>query len=560
MDASHSGRASMSGNHKQTGGKLLFERKIENPVSATNKSGSDYRRWPTSRPPMYSLDGRPFDPNSDLAGHYVSNNACYVPPSLKGHSFNLAEEVERGKLIARDVPVSRRLTTSMERPGFKVGRGKILYGHHPTNGGRLLDVRNESLLAQRPMILLAREDGRLLNMRHNLSRLRSPHSTFHRSIAYTPIPTSKALQQKDVAGDLSHSSLHLETRPKTPACRQRLSPQVFRTGSEYPNLVWYSEEIPASNFMPTKPSETSSNISFSAQQNRGQQQEAFKQQDSTSELASEISFVTPTADSTHYQVIKDQKRPKENSHVVEMPPMLSPAKSTLRSRNKCISMECNEGHFDHQLLCTPAKRASPPRSFLECSRKCDRTQFEGGATSEVEDACRVEILKLHLKHLVEDTYCPGLIQATLDGRENFNDISLRLSNKNWLIRAPTGDQEKYTPHDPMTLLEAFSLRIARDRNEVNKNMSVDTAEEICDSRIEETIGKHFAKQNPSELNKSVKSLLVAEAIEKKNRKKGARLSLCLVDIQKNELKMYAFDPEIVTICYIGHVKPTTDKL
>lgn len=76
---------------------------------------------------------------------------------------------------------------------------------------------------------------------------------------------------------------------------------------------------------------------------------------------------------------------------------------------------------------------------------------------------------------MKDTYCPGIIQETIDGRENFNDYSFNMS-----LSHDTKDLslcERPPLEDPMTLLEAFSMRIERERLEINKDLSEEATEE-----------------------------------------------------------------------------------
>ena len=78
---------------------------------------------------------------------------------------------------------------------------------------------------------------------------------------------------------------------------------------------------------------------------------------------------------------------------------------------------------------------------------------------------------------MQDTYCPGIIQETIDGRENFNRQSFKIA-----INKDEQETVRSCPpkEDPMTLLEAFAIRIDRERTEVRKDVPDDATQERYD--------------------------------------------------------------------------------
>lgn len=103
--------------------------------------------------------------------------------------------------------------------------------------------------------------------------------------------------------------------------------------------------------------------------------------------------------------------------------------------------------------------------------------------------------------LVRDQYPPGLIQGTLDGTVDFNKTSFDLQ---FGVDIP-----KCQPDiEPLTLLEAFYLRIGYEREQMFG----------CKDSID--IETHFAKQLQTELNNAIASLFRAEKCEAKSNPKG----------------------------------------
>lgn len=72
-----------------------------------------------------------------------------------------------------------------------------------------------------------------------------------------------------------------------------------------------------------------------------------------------------------------------------------------------------------------------------------------------------ETHKKQVEYLVRDTYCPGLIQDTMDGAENFNNFAFKLA----LGYYPSDKPRAQVPptEEPFSYLQAFSMRIDLER-------------------------------------------------------------------------------------------------
>lgn len=117
---------------------------------------------------------------------------------------------------------------------------------------------------------------------------------------------------------------------------------------------------------------------------------------------------------------------------------------------------------------------------------------------------------------VNDPYCPGVIQASLDGSENFNEYSREIA-----FAGPI--PEKPYPVDPVTMIEAIKLRIDHERKEIRKeknrseegnrdlrNQSKERRSRRPRTTISEEIDSHFSPKIKSEVNRSVAAFLKAE--------------------------------------------------
>lgn len=120
------------------------------------------------------------------------------------------------------------------------------------------------------------------------------------------------------------------------------------------------------------------------------------------------------------------------------------------------------------------------------------------------------------KTFVNDPYCPGVIQASLDGSENFNEYSREIA-----FAGPI--PEKPYPVDPVTMIEAIKLRIDHERKEIRKeknrseegnrdlrNQSKERRSRRPRTTISGEIDSHFSPKIKSEVNRSVAAFLKAE--------------------------------------------------
>ncbi|ALC42890.1 maker632 [Drosophila busckii] len=69
---------------------------------------------------------------------------------------------------------------------------------------------------------------------------------------------------------------------------------------------------------------------------------------------------------------------------------------------------------------------------------------------------------LFFDQLVQDHYCPGVIQATLNGDDDFNEYAFQIAFAGVV-------PDKPEPIDPMTMLEAIKQRIDHERNKILDN-------------------------------------------------------------------------------------------
>ncbi|XP_017493859.1 PREDICTED: uncharacterized protein LOC108381974 [Rhagoletis zephyria] len=116
--------------------------------------------------------------------------------------------------------------------------------------------------------------------------------------------------------------------------------------------------------------------------------------------------------------------------------------------------------------------------------------------------------------LVKDQYCPGAIQATIDGHVNFNALAYDIVFGDF--RLPD-----CLPHlDPISLLEAFFIRINYERCQVKKleELTYASADPDDEQKTPPTsvdcsiIEKCFKHKHPTELNAAIEKLLIAEKL------------------------------------------------
>ncbi|XP_017072134.1 uncharacterized protein LOC108108562 [Drosophila eugracilis] len=144
------------------------------------------------------------------------------------------------------------------------------------------------------------------------------------------------------------------------------------------------------------------------------------------------------------------------------------------------------------------------------------SSFGGRSMQTPEDRLAERIQNDFHETLVKDRFCPGIIQASLDGRENFNQYAQEIA-----FAGPI--PEKPFPVDPITMIEAIKLRIDYERKEIRKekdkaeerdkdtkNHSKDAKSRRSRPTIVNDIDVHFNSKNKSEVNEGVAAFLKAE--------------------------------------------------
>ncbi|TDG53070.1 hypothetical protein AWZ03_000613 [Drosophila navojoa] len=128
---------------------------------------------------------------------------------------------------------------------------------------------------------------------------------------------------------------------------------------------------------------------------------------------------------------------------------------------------------------------------------------------------------LFFNALVMDQTCPGIIQNSLNDREDFNDYAFDIA---FAGNIP----DKPYPIDPITMIEAIKMRIDYEREEIRKkcpyydpddDSKKDKAKYYTGQRRKgsssknvpyNTINRHFCSKNRSEVNDGVLAFLKAE--------------------------------------------------
>ncbi|XP_033158407.1 uncharacterized protein LOC117139861 isoform X2 [Drosophila mauritiana] len=200
------------------------------------------------------------------------------------------------------------------------------------------------------------------------------------------------------------------------------------------------------------------------------------------------------------------------------------------------STACDKSMGDSQnYACCAGTSASRNQSFLEMSQlvsgrscstptlleKTKRSSSVGRRSMRVpvrtpEDRLVERIQNEFHETFVNDLYCPGVIQASLDGSENFNEYSREIA-----FAGPV--PEKPYPVDPITMIEAIKLRIDHERTEIRKekdrneganrdlrNQSKERRSRRPRTTFIEDIDSHFSPKIKSEVNRSVAAYLKAE--------------------------------------------------
>ncbi|KAM7356596.1 uncharacterized protein ACRADG_002273 isoform 4-T4 [Cochliomyia hominivorax] len=224
-------------------------------------------------------------------------------------------------------------------------------------------------------------------------------------------------------------------------------------------------------------------------------------------------------------------------------------------RNLCTAQCPNVTTLGHSTFHGDKTQLRPETpSTKECAnaKRCGRVQFDSSDKSQVQDTQRSALRKVEIENLVKDAYCPGIIQDTIDGRENFNDFSFNIT-----LNQDTRDVnlcERPPLDDPMTLLEAFSMRIEKERLALIKDLH----EEATKEQIEDSIQEYFAKQNPSDLNRSIKSFLLAEHLQDHEQVVESKGTSLEAEVQKL-ITTFPDNAKVKLTCYTGHTKSKNDE-
>ncbi|XP_050741741.1 uncharacterized protein LOC108027971 isoform X2 [Drosophila biarmipes] len=253
-----------------------------------------------------------------------------------------------------------------------------------------------------------------------------------------------------------------------------------------------------------------------------------------------------------------------------------------RSRNNpsCCgqgSTACGKSIEDNQSLgCCGNKSAPRNQTYLDMSqamlgRSClnqtslDETHHNSslrGRSMRVpvqtpEDRLIERIQNEFLETLVKDRFCPGILQASLDEREDFNQYAREIA-----FAGPV--PAKPVPVDPITMIEAIKLRIDYERKEIRKekdsaverdrdlkNQSRDGRPRRTRPITNEDIEIHFDNKNNSEVNEGVAAFLKAE-IEYRNTNMGTDSAF---DAHINGIDSHLFDEKIKISSYTASTTP-----
>uniref|UniRef100_A0A1I8M489 Uncharacterized protein n=1 Tax=Musca domestica TaxID=7370 RepID=A0A1I8M489_MUSDO len=567
---------------------------------------------PRQRLRHYKSQGRPFDPNIDLDGYRFHNSLEQDPPNLMGRTLDILGEVERERRIvmerARTAPsTSCEYKQNKERPSLKVSRNigmtrcrlpntRVQNGHV---GGYATDWDNES----RPSVA-GRSTMRVLAPLHidpntralpspdvarRLESSKSPSSpiAFHRPANNTGIqqifettsgmPEGRTFKQPfdhsdivDMGEDTSVNDLTFDA-PNADSTHYSIVNELEApdaNNKEFPlkstnNVAMVSQiEAPQEQSkgqgpedFPYSPNvnDNRQRIAHSADFNGSGKHDSWTygysgngrgtQPCPNSSLPHAVAGTNictnqdPHLDGTSNGESKCARKGAAPPTPYEMMNSITNNTMSLRYHHEGINSSVH-GRITHRTL------TSNP--FAECSKqkRCGRVQFSGSHHAEVRDPRKARLLKNQIENLVEDSYCPGLIQATLDGIENFNEHSMNMTLRNAETFPDFNETSmRLQEEDPMTLLEAFAIRIDKER-------SITLASDEPSACIE----KHFATQVQSELNQSVKCLLVSETLFNQNYLDKSHSSSLRTNIEKYEYSLHAFCPEIQCISYVGHTE------
>lgn len=106
--------------------------------------------------------------------------------------------------------------------------------------------------------------------------------------------------------------------------------------------------------------------------------------------------------------------------------------------------------------------------------------------------------------LVKDRSCPGVIQASLNGTDNFNEFAFDIAFAGSIPAKPI-------PVDPISMLEAIKLRIDYERGEIRKRVRDQPKDKHHRPLSTEDIESYFKESYQSEVNEGVAAYLKAES-------------------------------------------------
>uniref|UniRef100_A0A1A9V4I5 Uncharacterized protein n=1 Tax=Glossina austeni TaxID=7395 RepID=A0A1A9V4I5_GLOAU len=193
-----------------------------------------------------------------------------------------------------------------------------------------------------------------------------------------------------------------------------------------------------------------------------------------------------------------------------------------------------------------------PESYKACAnaKKCGRIKFD--KFNHCDDvAVNTATRQMQIKELVMDNYCPGAIQEAIDGKEDFNAVAFELA------RVPCTIDEKACTNapaeEPLSIIEAFAMRIDIEREGMKKGLKKDASEE----EIKSSLRKYFeSEHNPTDLNTSINSLLMAEALTDVAVAKASKTVTFEADVQKWASSV-PDNPNIKLVSYTATTKPVT---
>uniref|UniRef100_A0A1B0GAX1 Uncharacterized protein n=1 Tax=Glossina morsitans morsitans TaxID=37546 RepID=A0A1B0GAX1_GLOMM len=191
-----------------------------------------------------------------------------------------------------------------------------------------------------------------------------------------------------------------------------------------------------------------------------------------------------------------------------------------------------------------------PESYKACAnaKKCGRIKFD--KLNHCDDvAVNTATRQMQIKELVMDNYCPGAIQEAIDGKEDFNAVAFELA------RVPCTIDEKACTNapaeEPLSIIEAFVMRIDIEREGMKKGLKKDASEE----EIKSSLRKYFeTEHNPTDLNKSINSLLMAEALTDVAIAKASKTVTFEADVQKWASSI-PDNPNIKLVSYTATTNP-----